>query len=59
MKKLVILLLAASMLSAMTACGGSSSAAEPAGTESQAFEWTRAGYFTDENENMLSQRSLR
>ena len=56
MKKLVILLLAASMLSAMTACGagGSGSAAESAGTESQAFEWTRAGYFTDENENMLS-----
>lgn len=43
MKKLISIVLCASMLLALCACSGQ-----------QAKEWTRAGYFTDENENMLS-----
>ena len=47
MKKTVILLLAVCMLFSMAA-GGSASA------ESEFSDWTREGYYTDEDENMLS-----
>ena len=48
MKKIISFLLAISMLFALAACG----AAKPA--EPEIKDWSRAGYFTDENDNMLS-----
>ena len=48
MKKTVCILLAVCMVFALTACG----AAKPA--EPEIKEWTRSGYFSDENENFLS-----
>ena len=53
MKKTLCLLLAFAMLLALAACGGAAPAptAEP---EPEVKEWTRSGYFTDENDNMLS-----
>ena len=47
MKKTIRLLLAACLLFALAACGGKT--AEP-----EIKTWDRAGYFSDENENMLS-----
>ena len=46
MKKLICLLLAVCIVFALTVCG------EAESTETK--EWTRAGYFQDENEDMLS-----
>ena len=48
MKKLICLILCAVMLFALSACG----AAKPA--EPEIKDWSRSGYFTDENDNMLS-----
>ena len=53
MKKTLCLLLAFAMLLALAACGGAAPAPE-AGQEPEVKEWTRTGYFTDENDNMLS-----
>lgn len=47
MKKNVCLLLALVMLLGLCACGGAAAAPEAA-------DWTREGYFTDENDNFLS-----
>ena len=49
MKRTICTLLAAVLLLSLAACGTAPSEAEQA-----AFEWTREGYFQDENENMLS-----
>ncbi len=57
MKKTICVLLAAVMLFALCACGAKPEAPAqetPAPGEPENREWTRAGYFTDENENMLS-----
>ena len=48
MKKTVCMLLVVCMVFSLTACG----AAKPA--EPEIKDWARSGYFTDENENMLS-----
>ncbi|MBQ9686364.1 MAG: hypothetical protein IJV41_07480 [Oscillospiraceae bacterium] len=55
MKKTICLLLAALMLLALAACGSAKqeSASETPAAETAA-EWTREGYFQDENENVLS-----
>ena len=49
MKKMVCLLLALAMVLALAACGGAAPEAEP-----EIKDWTRAGYYQDENENFLS-----
>ena len=64
MKKLICLLLAVCMLFALAACGAEKEAPaeespapteeSPAPAEPEIKDWTRAGYFTDEKENMLS-----
>ena len=60
MKKRLCILLAICMALALCACGGekpadAAEAQTPAGQPEQAAaEWTREGYFMDENENMLS-----
>ena len=57
MKKTICVLLAAVMLFTLCACGAKPEAPAqetPAPGEPENREWTRAGYFTDENENMLS-----
>ena len=51
MKKTVCMLLAICMVFSLCACGAQPEA--PA-TPEPVKEWTRAGYFTDENENMIS-----
>ena len=57
MKKTVCLLLAVAMLLTMTACGSGSTEpelpAQPA-QEQAVSGWTRQGYYSDENGNMLS-----
>ena len=50
MKKTISLLLAAIMVFALAACG----AQQTAPAEEEIGDWTRQGYFTDENENFLS-----
>ena len=53
MKKLICLLLAVCMVFGLFACGTKQEA--PAATaEPEVKEWTRKGYFTDDNENLLS-----
>ena len=47
MKKMISLLLVFCMVFALAACGEKK-------TEPEIKEWTRQGYFMDENENMLS-----
>ena len=47
MRKMICLLLAFCMVFALAACGEKK-------TEHEIKEWTRQGYFMDENENMLS-----
>ncbi len=47
MKKIICLLPAVCLLFALAACGAEKS-------EPEITEWTRQGYYTDENENMLS-----
>ena len=64
MKKLICLAICALMLLALCACEGAKPAeptetpapatAAPAPTEQPVIDWTREGYFTDENENLLS-----
>ncbi len=64
MKKTVCILLAVCMMLALAACGGAKPTAAdethapaseaPAQTEQTKAEWTREGYFQDENENFLS-----
>jgi len=57
MKKWICTLLCVLMLLSLCACGGAKPAntnEAPAQTEQAAAEWTREGYFADENENMLS-----
>ena len=49
MKKMICMVICVIMLLSLCACGG----AEPAGTGAPAA-WTRAGYFMDEKENMIS-----
>ena len=46
MKKRICLLLAALLLTALCACGGSRQ-------ESEIKDWTRQGYYTNENGDML------
>ncbi len=53
MKKTLCLLLAFAMLLALAACGGAAPA-PTAEQEPEVKEWTRTGYFTDENGNTLS-----
>ena len=58
-KKWICLFLSAVMILALAACGGGKTeppAEEPPAppTENSAAEWTREGYFQDENENFLS-----
>ena len=64
MKKLICLALCAVMLLALCACAGEKptepsetpapATAAPAPTEQPVIDWTREGYFTDENDNLLS-----
>ena len=66
MKKLICLAICAVMLLALCACGGTKPAdtgntpaptpapATPTPTPQPAADWTRAGYFMDEDENLLS-----
>lgn len=61
MKKLICLALCAVMLFTLCACGAKTDppaqetpAQETPAAPEQTAEWTRSGYFTDENENMLS-----
>ena len=48
MKKLLCALLALCALSALTGCGGTKQESQ------ETADWTRAGYFQDEDDNMLS-----
>ena len=64
MKKVIGVLLAAFLLLSLCACGGEKqtgtnespapASEAPAQTQQPAADWTRAGYFQDENENFLS-----
>ena len=61
MKKIICFILCTIMLFTVAACGAERSAnsaeqqaSAPSEAEPAAFEWTREGYFQDENENMLS-----
>ena len=61
MKKLICLALCAVMLFTLCACGAKTDppaqetpAQETPAAPEQTAEWTRSGYFTDEQENMLS-----
>ena len=51
MKKGICLLLALGMLLSLCACAQKPAEQKP--TEQKAAEWTREGYYTDENDNML------
>ena len=53
-KKRICLLISMLMILALSACGSSKTEPTPAPTENSAAEWSREGYFQDENENMLS-----
>ena len=64
MKKVIGVLLAAFLLLSLCACGGAKqtganespapASEAPAQTQEPGADWTRAGYFQDENENFLS-----
>ena len=61
MKKIICFVLCAALLLALGACGAKKEpsaqippAQETPATPEPAAEWTRSGYFTDENDNMLS-----
>lgn len=58
MKRMLCLLLAACMLFALAACGGTKREEKPAATGQPApaeeFKWTAEGFFDDEDEHMLS-----
>lgn len=61
MKKITCLILCIFMLFTIAACGSEKTAnsaeqhtAEPSEAEQESSDWTREGYFQDENENMLS-----
>ena len=61
MKKIICFILCTIMLFTVAACGTEKSensaeqqTAAPSEAEQASFEWTRQGYFQDENENMLS-----
>lgn len=61
MKKTICFILCTIMLFTVVACGTEKSensaeqqTAAPSEAEQASFEWTREGYFQDENENMLS-----
>ena len=61
MKKIIYFILCTIMLFTVAACGTEKPAnsaeqqtAAPSEAEQASFEWTRQGYFQDENENMLS-----
>jgi len=61
MKKLICVAMCAAMLFTLAACGGGNTAnsaggaaAAPSQPDQAVAEWTREGYFLDENENMLS-----
>ena len=61
MKKIICFILCTIMLFTVAACGTEKPAnsaeqqtAAASEAEQASFEWTRQGYFTDENENMLS-----
>ncbi len=53
MKKRICLLLAVCMIFSLAACGAKSPAQETEEPQ-EAVEWSRQGFFSDENENMLS-----
>ena len=52
MKKMICILLSAVMALSLAACGSPKTAEET--TEEASAEWTRQGYFQDENDNMLT-----
>ena len=56
MKRIISLLLAICLLLTLAACGAkpASPAATPTPAETEVTDWTREGFFSDENENMLS-----
>ena len=61
MKKIICFILCTIMLFTVAACGtekpensAEQQTAAPSEAEQASFEWTRQGYFQDENENMLS-----
>lgn len=55
MNKLICLVLCAAMLLTLCACGAKTETpAQETPAEPEVKEWTREGYFTDENENLLS-----
>ena len=55
MKKLICLILCAVMVFSLCACGAQpKTPAQETPTEPEIKDWSRAGYFTDENENILS-----
>ncbi len=61
MKKTICLILCAVMVFTISACGtektvnsAEQQTAVPSEAKQETFEWTRQGYFADENENMLS-----
>ena len=54
MKKLIYFVLCTVMLFALCACGAKTETQDTPTTPVSAAEWTREGYFQDENENFLS-----
>ena len=58
MKKLISLLLTVSILLVMVSCGSAAPASDTSSADSSSAqeggEWSRSGYFSDENENVLS-----
>lgn len=57
MKRFVCLLLAACLLTTLAACGAKKEAekpAEPQPTPEEIRDWSREGYFKDENDNVIS-----
>ena len=60
MKKMISFLLTVGLVFSLTACGSAKpadtaeEAAEPSAEAEEAADWTREGFFQDENENMVS-----
>lgn len=54
MKKLICLLLTALLVCSLAACGGANKGSENKDDGDKDFVWTRQGYFSDEEENILS-----
>ena len=54
MKRLICILLALCMLFALAACGGNEAAPDQGDDKEEIRDWTRSGYFEDENGNILT-----